>query len=80
MKASLEMENQGKRSGITDVSITNRIEEIQETISGVEDTIEENDTTVKENSKHKNLKTKRIQEIQDTKKTANQRLIRTEKN
>jgi hypothetical protein len=80
MKASLEMENQGKRSGITDVSITNRIEEIQEKISGVEDTIEENDTTVKENSKHKNLKTKRIQEIQDTKKTANQRLIRTEKN
>ena len=53
MEANLEMENLGKRSGITDVSITNRIQEIEERISGVEDTIEEIDTTVKENSKHK---------------------------
>ena len=46
------MENPGKRSGITYVSITNRIQEIEERISGVEDTIEEIDTTAKENSKH----------------------------
>ena len=30
MEAILEMENLGKRSGITDVSITNRIQEIEE--------------------------------------------------
>ena len=30
MKANLEMENLGKKSGITDVSITNRIQEIEE--------------------------------------------------
>ena len=53
MEANLEMENLGKRSGITDVSITNRIQEIEERISGVGDIVEEIDTTVKENSKHK---------------------------
>ena len=49
MKANLEMENLGKRSGITDISITNRIQEIEEKISGVE----EIETSVKENSQHK---------------------------
>ena len=47
------MENLGKRTGITEV-ITNRIQEIEERISGGEDTVEEIDTTVKENSKRKN--------------------------
>jgi hypothetical protein len=45
MEANLEMENLGKRTGITDVSITNRIQEIEERIMGVEDTLEEIDTT-----------------------------------
>ena len=58
MEANLETENLGKRSGITDVSITNRIQEMEERISGIEDAVEEIDTTVKENSKHKNLLTK----------------------
>ena len=49
MEATLEMENLGKRSGITDISITNRIQEIEEKISGVE----EIETSVKENSQHK---------------------------
>ena len=31
MEATLEMENLGKRSKVTDASITNRIEEIEET-------------------------------------------------
>jgi hypothetical protein len=52
-EANLEMENLGNRSGITDVSITNRIQEIEERILGVKDTVEEIDTTAKENSKHK---------------------------
>ena len=54
MEANLEMKNLGKRSEITDVSITNRIQEIEERISGVEDTVEEMDTTVK---KIQNIKT-----------------------
>ena len=66
MEANLEMENLGKRSGITDVSITNRIQEIEERISGVEDTVEEIDTTVKENPKK--LLTQNIQYIQNTMK------------
>jgi hypothetical protein len=43
----MELENLGKRSGIADVSITNRIQEREERISGVEDTIEEIDTQSK---------------------------------
>ena len=45
------MENLGKRSGITDVSITNKLQEIEERISGVEDKVEEIDTNVKEKFK-----------------------------
>ena len=37
----LEMKNLGKRTRITHVCITNRIEEIEERISGTEDTFEE---------------------------------------
>jgi hypothetical protein len=50
---TLEIENLGKRSGVIDASITNRIQEIEERILGVEDTIENIDTTVKENAKGK---------------------------
>jgi predicted phage-related endonuclease len=51
---TLELENLGKRSGVKDASITNRIQEIQEIedrISSAEDTIKNIDTTVKENTK-----------------------------
>jgi predicted nuclease with TOPRIM domain len=78
MEANLEMENLGKRSGITEVSITNRIQEIEEIISGVEGIVEEIDTTVKENSKHKKLLIQIIQEIQDTMKNLNLRINRIE--
>jgi hypothetical protein len=44
---TLEMESLQMRSGVTDASITNRIQEIEERISGIEDTIEDIDTTVK---------------------------------
>ena len=47
MEANLEMKNLGKRSEITDVSITNRIQEIEERISSIEDTIEETNTLSK---------------------------------
>jgi hypothetical protein len=36
------MENLGKRTGTTYISITNRIQEKEERISGLEDMIEEN--------------------------------------
>ena len=44
IEATLEMKNLGKRSRITDVTINNRIQELQERNSGVKDTIEEIDT------------------------------------
>ena len=75
MEANLEMEKLGKRSGITDVSIANRIQETENKISDVEDTVEETDTTVKDNSKHKKLLTQSIQEIQDTMKRPKLRII-----
>ena len=47
IEATLEMKNLGKRSRITDVTINNRIQELQERNSGVKDTIEEIDTLSK---------------------------------
>jgi hypothetical protein len=47
MEANLEMENLGKRSEITDVSIINRIQEIEERISGIKNMVEEINTTIK---------------------------------
>ena len=55
MEATLEMEN----LGTSDARITNRIQEMEEKISGVED----NDTSVKENAKCKRFITQNIQEI-----------------
>jgi uncharacterized coiled-coil protein SlyX len=65
-ETTLELENLGKSSGVIDTNIINRIQEIEERISGAEDTIENIDTTVKENEKSKNLLTQNIQETQDT--------------
>ena len=48
MGASIEVGNLEKKSGITDVSIINRIQELEERISGVEDIIEDITTTAKE--------------------------------
>ena len=44
---TLEIENQGKKSGNIDVSISNRIQEMEERISGAEDSIENISTTKK---------------------------------
>jgi Mrp family chromosome partitioning ATPase len=59
-ETTLEIENLGKRSGVIDANITNRI---QERLSGAEDTVQNIDTTVKENAKCKKLLTQKIQEI-----------------
>ena len=71
----LEKENVGKRSGVIDASITNRIQEIEERILGAEDVIKTIDTTVKKMQKCKKLLTPNIQEIQDTMRRPNLRII-----
>jgi hypothetical protein len=53
-ETNLELENLGKRSGVIDASITKRIQEREERISGAKDTIENIDTTLKGNAKSKN--------------------------
>ena len=72
---TLQIENLGKRSGVIGVSITNRIQEIEERISGVEDSMENIDTKVKENEKCKKLLTQNIQEIQDKMRRPNLKII-----
>ena len=52
-----DIENLGKKTGIVDLSINNRIQEIEERISDAEDTIKSIDTTVKENEKCKKFLT-----------------------
>ena len=70
-ETTLEIENLEKKSGTIDVSISNRIQEMEERISGAEDLIENIDTTIKENAKCKKILTQNIQEIQDTMRTPN---------
>jgi predicted nucleic acid-binding Zn-ribbon protein len=58
--AKLEIETLGKKSGTTDASISNRIQEMEERISGAEDSIENIGTTIKENAKCKYMLTQNI--------------------
>ena len=48
---TLEIETLGKKSGTIDASISNRIQEMEERISGAEDSIGNMNTTIKENAK-----------------------------
>jgi len=50
---SMDIENQRKRQGAVYTSIPNRIQDIEERISGAEESIEIIDTTVKDNVKQK---------------------------
>ena len=61
-KGILERENLDKETGTTDESITNRIQEMEERMSGVEDTIEEKDSLVKESAKSNKFLTQNIPE------------------
>ena len=63
-ETTLEIETLGKKSGNIDASISNRIQEMEERISGAEDSIENMGTTIKENAKCKKILTQNIQEIQ----------------
>jgi hypothetical protein len=71
----VEKENLGKGSGVTDASNTNRVEEIEERNSGAEDNTETIDSTVEGNTKCKKFLTQNKQEIQDTMRIANLRII-----
>jgi len=51
-ETTLEIENLGKRLGVTDASITNRTQEIEDRILGAEDSIENIERTVKEKCKN----------------------------
>jgi hypothetical protein len=52
---TLEIENLEKRPGVINASITSRIQEIEERISGAEDTIENFESRVKKNAKCKKV-------------------------
>jgi uncharacterized coiled-coil protein SlyX len=75
-ETTLEIENLGKKSGPRDARITNKIQEIEERLSGAEDTIENINKTIKENAKCKKMLTQNIQEIQDTTRRLNLRCRR----
>jgi hypothetical protein len=79
-EATLEIETLGKKFGNIDVSISNRIQEVQERISGAEDSIENICTTIKENTKCKRILTQNIQETQDTMRRPNLRIIGVDEN
>jgi hypothetical protein len=76
----LEIEILGKKSGIIGASISNRIQEMEGRISGEEDSIENISTTIKENAKFKNILSQNIQEIQDTMRRPNLRIIGVDEN
>jgi hypothetical protein len=79
-ETTLEIEILGKKLGTIDVSISNRIQEVEERISGAEDFIQNMDTTIKENAKLKKIITQNIQEIQDTMRRPNLRIIGIDEN
>jgi hypothetical protein len=76
-KAMLEIENLGKKSGTTEY---NRIQEMEERISGAEDSIGNIGTRIKENGKCKKILTQNIQEMQDTMRRPNLRIIGVDEN
>jgi hypothetical protein len=62
------------------VSISNRIEEMEEGISNAENSIEKICTTIKENGKCKKILTQNIEEIQDTVRRPNLGIIGVDEN
>jgi hypothetical protein len=85
MEANLEMENLGKRSGITDVSITNRIQGKKMEYKRERENLRcrrccRRDWHNVKEIQNKKLLGQSIQEIQDTVKIPNLRIIRIEEN
>jgi uncharacterized coiled-coil protein SlyX len=70
-----ELEILGKRQGVINASITNRIQKIEERISDAEHTIENINRIVKENGKCKMLLNQNIQKFQEIMKRPKIRII-----
>jgi hypothetical protein len=70
----------GKKSGTIAANISNRIQEMEERISGAEDSTGNVGTTIKESAKSKKILTKNIQEIQDTMRRPNLLIIGVDEN
>ena len=79
-ETTLEIETLEKKSGTIDMTISNRIQEMEERISGAEDSIENICTTIKENTKCQKILTQNIQEVQDIMRRPNLRIIGIDKN
>ena len=62
------------------MSIRNRIQEMEERISGAEDSIKNIEKTIKENAKSKKILTQNIQKIQDTMRRPNLKIIGIDEN
>ena len=78
-ETNLDIETLVKKSGKIDVSISNRIQEMEERIFGAEDFIE-NIEKKKEDEKCKQILSQNIQEIQDTMRRPNPRIIGVDEN
>ena len=79
-ETTLEIEILGNKSGVIDASISNGIQEMEERISDAEDSIGNMDTIIKENAKCKKILTQNIQEIKDTMRRPNLRIIGVDEN
>ena len=75
-ETTLEVEILKKKSGVTEASISNRLQEMEERILGAKDNIENIDKTVREDAKAKKLLTQNIKEIKDKMRRPNLRIIR----
>jgi sugar-specific transcriptional regulator TrmB len=58
-ETTLEIEILGKKSGAIDASISNRMKEMEERVSGAEDSIQNMETTIKENAQCKKILTQK---------------------
>jgi TolA-binding protein len=79
-ETTLEIETLGKKPGTLDASISNRIQEMEERLSGAEDSIENMDITIKENGKCNKILNQNIQEVQDTMRRPNLQIIDIDEN
>jgi hypothetical protein len=76
----MEIKTLGEKSGTLNASISNRIQEMEERISGAVDSIENIGTTIKENAKCKKILTQNTQEMQDTMRRQNVWIIGVDEN
>ena len=74
-KLKLEMKNLGSQTKTSDVSFTNRAEDTEEGILGIEEKVKEMDMSVKQNFKISKTLGENIQEIRETMKRQNLQML-----